>query len=129
MVEATYIPKELASRRRALGMPIDELSSRAGVSINTVNRFLAGKASTRYPHALKISESLGVPGLDLERASDTERMRMRQAIKKAKALVALVQGTSALEGQAVGESHVRHMERKTVSELLSGPRSQLWASM
>ena len=128
MVEATYVYRDLSDRRRALGMPIDELSRRAGVSVNTVKRFLAGKTSTRYPHALKISESLGVPGLDLARAQAIYKMRQRQAVQKAKLLVGFVQGTMALEAQAVDVATKKRMQREAVIQLLAGPRSALWAT-
>ena len=93
MVEAT-IPKDLASRRRALGMPIDELSTRAGVSVSTVKRFLSGKAWPRGDYALKISECLGEPGFNRQRARSIEDMRMEQAIKKAKGRKHEIQATT-----------------------------------
>ena len=129
MAETANVCKDLDKRRRALGMPIDELSRRANVSPSTVKRFLAGQVWPRCDHALRISESLGVPGLCTEHAVDIDRMRRWQAFAKAKKLVGLVQGTSALEGQAVDQSHLRHMVQVTINELLSGPSSQLWASM
>ena len=129
MVATTCIYTDLAKRREALGMPINELSRRAGVSVSTVNRFLSGRNSPRVDHALRISECLGVPGLCIERAVDIDHMRRRQALAKARKLVGLVQGTSALEGQAVDKSQLRHMVQITINKLLSGPRSELWASM
>lgn len=129
MAEATYIPKDLASRRRALGMPIDELSIRAGVSVSTVKRFLSGKAWPRGDRALKISECLGEPGFNREHALGIERMRMKQAIKKAKSLVCLAQGTMALEAQAVDKATRKRVERMMVYRLLQGPRVRLWATV
>ncbi len=129
MVEAALIPKNLASRRRALGMPIDELSTRSGVSISTIKRFLAGKTLSRYDNALKIGEALGVPALDIDRARDTERMRLEQAIKKAERLVCLSQGTMALEAQAVDKATRNRVKRMMVHRLLQGPRVRLWATV
>ena len=129
MAEATYITKDLASRRRALGMPIDELSIRAGVSVSTIKRFLAGKTLSRYDNALKIGEALGVPALDTAHARDTDRMRLEQAIKKAKSLVCLAQGTMALEAQAVDKATKKRVERMMVYRLLQGPRVRLWATV
>jgi hypothetical protein len=53
-------------------------------------------------------------------------MRERQARVKARKLIALVQGTSALEGQAVDESDRRLMEQKTAAQLLAGSGLKLW---
>ena len=53
-------------------------------------------------------------------------MRERQARAKARMLVAIVQGTSALEGQAVDPQEVELMEQRTAAELLSGPARRLW---
>ena len=129
MVEATYIPEHLANRRRALGMPIDELSTRAGVSVSTVKRFLTGKLWPTGDRALRISESLGVPQFNLARAQDTERMRMKQAIRKARQIVDLTQGTMALEAQAVDEATKKNVERMMAYRLLHGPRVRLWTTI
>jgi len=109
-------------------MPLDELSRRAGVSVSTVKRFLAGKIYPRWDTALRISETLGVPGLDLPRAQPIYKMRQRQAAQKAKLLVGFVQGTMALEAQAVDLATKKSMQREAAVQLLAGPRSALWAT-
>lgn len=129
MVQAIYIPSELANRRRALGMPLDELSRRAGVSVSTVKRFLTGNHWPSADRALKISECLGMPGFDDQHARGIEHMRMRQAIRKARQIVRLTQGTMALEAQAVGETTKRDTERMVAYRLLHGPRVRLWATI
>ena len=56
------------------------------------------------------------------------RARLRQARRKADALVGLVQGTSALEAQAVGAASLRRMRKRVMRELLEGPPGRLWAA-
>lgn len=129
MISIAHICNELDNRRRALGMPLDELSRRANVSLLTVRRVLAGERGARFDTVSAIADALGVPVLDIDRARDIDEMRRDQAVSKAEKLVGLVQGTSALEGQAVDEVYIRHMVQKTINELLCGPRSRLWASL
>ncbi len=128
MVNAIGICSELDRRRRELGMPLDELSQRAGVSVSTAKRFLAGKIHPRWDSVLRISETLGAPGLDLPRAQAIYKMRQRQAVQKAKLLVGFVQGTMALEAQAVDLATKKSMQREATIQLLAGPRSALWAT-
>jgi len=129
MTSATYISNKLDQRKRALDMPLNELSRRANVSPSTVRRVLAGERGARFDAVSAIADALGVPVLDIDRARDIDEMRRDQAVSKAEKLVGLVQGTSALEDQAVDEVYIRHMVQKTINELLCGPRSRLWASL
>ena len=129
MTSATYIFKSLDQRRRALDMPLNELRSRANVSLSTVQRVLAGEPGARIEVVAAIGDALGVRGLNFPEAQPATEMRRLQAVLKARKIVGMVQGTSALEAQAVSESAKELMIEKTINELLSGPRSQLWASM
>ena len=129
MTSATYILKKLDQRRQALDMPLKELSSRANVSLSTVNRVVAGEAGARIETVTAIGDALGVPDLDFRKARPPDKMRRLQAALKARKIVGMVQGTSALEAQAVSELDKKRMIENTINELLCGPRSQLWASM
>ena len=73
-----------------------------------------------------VADALGVD-LTAAPAEDVTSMRERQAHHKARLLVALVQGTSALEGQAVAATDIALMEQRTVAELLAGSARKLWA--
>ena len=57
----------------------------------------------------------------------TRLSRLEQAQAKAKTLVSLVQGSAALEGQAVSQADIDAMVRVTVEELLAGSDKRLWA--
>ena len=61
-------------------------------------------------------------------AMSTQALRERQARKKAEWLVGMVQGTSALEGQAVSDAEYQAMVESTYHELLAGSDHRLWSS-
>jgi len=126
MAQEADILESLYRRRRDLGMPYDELARRCGVSISTLKRVLGGEATGSFSTVSAIADALGVH-LGAEHAEDVAAMRQRQARAKARTLVALVQGTSALEGQAVATKDIELMEQRTAAELLSGPARRLWA--
>ena len=121
---------DLEHRREALGMPLKELSKRANVSLGTVRRAASGEPGIAIGTVAAIASAVGIRDLrEFSRARPPEKMRELQAALKARKIVGMVQGTSALEGQAVSESDRKLMISNTISELLSGPRSRLWASM
>jgi transcriptional regulator with XRE-family HTH domain len=125
MVEAIDILDILSRRRRYLGMPYEELGRRSGVPISTLKRVMGGEVKAGFSAVAAIADALGVH-FAAAPAEDVALMRERQAHDKAKSLVAQVQGTSALEAQAVGRTDIKLMEQRTVAELLVGSSSRLW---
>ena len=127
MTKTKEILNEFSRRRRDLAMPLDELARRSNLSVSTVKRVLNGDVATRLCSVAAIADVLGVE-IILSHAKDISTMRRRQAKEKAKKLVGLVQGSAALEGQAVDQSSVKLMEEKTELELLrgQGASSRLW---
>jgi hypothetical protein len=65
--------------------------------------------------------------LDVVPIFPAQEILEKQARKKAERLVGMVQGTSALEAQAVSSRHIGQMIKKTIHELLAGSRRSLWA--
>lgn len=120
------ISNTLALRRQQLRMSIPALASRSGVSVATVRRILAGRAAeASYASVSAVAEALGVP---LQTAPhDPEVFREQVARTKAERLMRMVQGTSALEAQAVSADAVARMVSKTVHELLAGSPRRLWS--
>ncbi len=119
--------RTFAARRRDLRMSLAALAKRSGVSLPTVARILSGRA----PHAsvanvLAIANSLGMT-LGANAVAAASEFRNEQAERKARQIVALVQGTSALEAQAVDDRTIREMTRQTVCELLAGSPRTLWS--
>ncbi len=117
---------ELETRRRELGMSLAMLARRSRVSLPTVNRIMSGRhPRPTFAHVAAIAEALGVELTGVPKEPSEER-RKKQARAKAKLLVGLVQGTSALEGQAVDRRHVELMIEQTTAKLLRSKR-KLWA--
>lgn len=130
---ATHTPfAQLESRRHLLGMSKAGIAKRTGVSLPTVNRILGGKEpSPTLGNLQAIAAALGVivrigAIVDVQELQDVHEFRKARALSKAKHLVGLVQGTMALESQAVDSKTLEQMVEQTVCELLAGPSSRLW---
>lgn len=117
---------ELDLRRRELGMSMGVLAKRTGLALPTVKRILSGRhAQASWENVVAIAEALGEEVVLCATAS-SEDLRERQARRKAERLVKMVQGTSALETQAVDQAKLEQMIRRSVHELLAGPDRKLW---
>jgi hypothetical protein len=64
---------------------------------------------------------------ELKSTSDEQAFAERQAEAKAEDIVRMVQGTSALESQAVDADVRRQLVKQTVHELMAGTRRRLWS--
>lgn len=118
------LAKDLERRRRQLGMGQHSLAKRAGLGTATVQRALTtGRATIET--IFKIAEALSSDVCIAETQSVIE-MRQKQAEAKARELVGLVQGTSALEAQAVDTKTIQEMFERTVVDLLKGSNRRLW---
>ncbi len=123
----------LDQRREELGIGYPALSERSGVSMPTLKRIISGKAEN--PTIQNLQAVCRVLGLQLiiddtikaKSKRSVEELRESVAKEKAEQIVRLVQGTSALESQAVGLTAVRDMVSRTVHELLAGSSRKLWA--
>ena len=125
MVANTQNPVDHLYRQfKASGMSYPVLANHSGVPIATLKRIFANNSTkASLVHVLAIAEALGMSmGL-----SETIDIRMAQARKKARRVVGMVQGTSALESQGLDEEQIKHMIERTVHELLAGSDRKLWA--
>ena len=82
-------------QKRRLGISFATLSEKTGISEPTLKRIFSGKHTTSHmDHFLILTDTLGV---DLSmRVTDPEKLRRLQAEKKAKEIMELVRGNSAL---------------------------------
>ncbi|HWL11202.1 MAG TPA: helix-turn-helix domain-containing protein [Planctomicrobium sp.] len=118
--------QELESRRISLGMSRASLASRSQVSLPTVNRILSGKnQGVSLEKVISIAQALDM-SLNANPLSEAKALQEREALKKAKRVVRLVQGTSAIEGQGLEDKDLQRMVRKTCQEILSS-KQKLWA--
>ncbi len=124
MVTELTIIQRLGLRRRELVMSHAALAARSGVSVPTTKRILSGRGEGSFTNVCALAEALGVPiGLDSSGADDFLRARARD---KAERVARLVQGTSALEDQAVDGAVFERLVERTYHELLAGSRRALW---
>lgn len=116
----------LVSRVADLGITRAALAARSGVSIATVNRVLGGRlGEAAFAHVAAIAAAVGL-SLDMT-GEDAAEFCRRQARRRAEEMARLVQGTSALEAQAVDAAAYERLVEQTYHELLAGSRRRLWA--
>ena len=126
MTQLYDILADLNERRRQLGMSEIVVAQRADLSLSTVQRMFNGTGTPSSAALVGVASALGAK-LVLKGASIL-RMQDQRASAKAEKLVRLVQGSSALEGQAVDRATRRQMVQRTKAELLAGSRRRLWAT-
>ena len=126
VMRASISVERLADRREALGMSFAALASRSGVSEPTVKRILGGKLGTAsFANVEAIARALGATlGMD---ETDADELCRREARRKAERVARLVQGTNALESQAVGAEAYSRLVEKSYHELLAGSKRRLWS--
>ena len=118
--------ERLQNRRKMLGIGFQSLALRSGVSIPTVKRIFGGQiAAASFGNIAAIAEALGL-SFELGESS-VDALCRQQARKKAMQVARLVQGTSALESQAVGKDTYKRIVEKSFREILAGPKRKLWA--
>ena len=115
----------LATRRRALGLTFPALAARSGVSEPTVKRILGGHLEeASFANVAAVAAALGAAIVVDE--VDTDDLLRAQARAKAEEVARLVQGTSALESQAVDADSYRRLVERSYHELMAGSRRRLW---
>jgi transcriptional regulator with XRE-family HTH domain len=123
------IAAKMQRRRKALRISCKLLALHSGVSLPTVQRILRdGGEHTTYANLAAVARALGMD-FELRSTSDEQAFAERQAEAKARVLVRMVQGTSALESQAVDSDTYQQMVKQTVHELMAGPGRKLWNPM
>jgi transcriptional regulator with XRE-family HTH domain len=116
----------LDDRRQALGLSVHDLATRSGLSMMTVNRILSGNhPNASWANVLAIARALGLD-VEFNPSADVEELREQQAARKADELTRMIQGTSALEAQALDPTQLDQMRRRIARELLTGSNRMLW---
>ncbi len=119
--------KHLNDRRERLGISCSVLAKRTRLSLRSVQRILSGEETNPgFSTLASLARELGV-GVRLDDEADVRTIRRRQAERKADRILAIVQGSSALEAQAVSRKTMRDLREKTINELLAGSPRKLWA--
>lgn len=122
---AVSLLSQLERRRKELGMTKESLSEHTGLGSRTVQRVLSGQdAGATLGTILAIADALKVR---LEtKSAPAHRVKREQAMKKAAQLATMVQGTSALEAQAIPKKALQEIRQEIAASLISGSGRQLW---
>lgn len=119
--------EQINIQKKELGISNAIIAEQSGVSVATVARILSGNhPSAHFDHVYAIASVLGV-SLVAQSAIDPEIMKREQAEKKAKQIMKLVRGNSALEATETSQETYQRMLNKTINELMAGPKRALWA--
>lgn len=121
--------RNLARRRRQLGMSYRALAERSGVSEPTAKRVLSPTCDNAEMSTVSaLARAMGVRiGWKLE-GETPQQFKEREAERVAVRVVNAVQGSSALEAEAVGEQDMKNMVRQTVHELMASSPSRIWSA-
>lgn len=116
----------LDARRQKLGMSYAALARKSGVSMTTVVRILSGRyQKPSLDSVLVIADILGME-VSFREHTNIAELQEQQAKHQARRLIGVLQGTSALEAQALDKPELEQMTRRTVHELLAGSKRRLW---
>jgi transcriptional regulator with XRE-family HTH domain len=124
--------ESLERRRRDLGMTWDALAARSRVSRATLCRLLKERqTAASFETVISVAEALGVAVQFDGAALRAEPIGVETFLKRrvehlARKLVGMVQGTMALESQALGKRELAKLVKKVSDDLLSGSKSRLW---
>jgi DNA-binding phage protein len=124
---ALRLLRQLEGRRRELRMSMGIVAERCGLGLRTIQRVLSGlEPKANLATVLLIANALGLELTPSQRMS-AHRFRQQQANQKAAKLASMVQGTSALESQAVPEPAQRDIRHQIAARLISGSPRELWS--
>lgn len=119
--------QKVKSRKKVLGITIENLAKLSHNGIRTVNRFLSGK-DVKLSTVESITNILGLDFAGNETISLVELEKQR-AVQKAIFMASLVQGTSALEMQGLEKDSLNKMIDKFKKEFLTGSyQDRLWVA-
>ena len=117
----------LNSRRKELGMSYSVVARRADVSQRTVQRLLSGEADDVRLGTLAAIADVLEAKIEIRCPCGSRTIRRRQARRKAEELVALAQGSAALEGQAVRKKELDKLTGDLTDEIAVGSDLRLWS--
>lgn len=125
-VSAFTTGASLDERRRELRMTIPQLARLSGTSTATVSRVLRGEPTVAIGHVCAVADALGMQ-VGLRQRVSVDSLLREAARRKAKRAAALVQATSALEGQGLSRHQLDAMVERTARELEAAGGKTLWA--
>ena len=119
--------EKVKKRKETIGLTLDNISKLSQLGNRTVARFFSGE-DVKLSTLEKITNIMGLDFAGNELV-DVETLRDIRAKEKAVYIVSLVQDTSALEMQGLGNESVQSLIQDTKEQFLTGAyRKNLWAS-
>ena len=115
--------RRIKKRIQRLGIPNSEIAKRSRMECSTVELVLSSPITVPLNQIVAVGASVGlVYGGTSQSIRDVYRTAVRT---KARYIVRLVQGTSALENQAVDRAARRELTKLAVRELVAD-RKRIW---
>ncbi len=119
--------EKVKTRRKDVGITIDNLAQVSELGLKTLSRFFAGH-DVKLSTVEKVTQVLGLDFAGNE-IVDIKTLKENRAEKKALYIVSLVQDTSALEMQGLEIDSIKILIEETKEEFLTGLyKKNLWAS-
>ena len=119
--------EKVKTRRKDVGITIDNLAQVSELGLKTLSRFFAGH-DVKLSTVEKVTQVLGLDFAGNE-IVDIQTLKEKRAEKKALYIVSLVQDTSALEMQGLEIDSIKILIEETKKEFLTGLyKKNLWAS-
>ena len=103
------------------------MSEKSGVSVSGLKSiFKKGVESSQLSNVIAIAKSLGLE-ISCRSVKESHEVRFEQARRKAENLAGMLQGTMALESQAITNAELEEIIKNMVHELMAGSSKRLWA--
>jgi predicted transcriptional regulator len=119
--------EKVKTRRKDVGITIDNLAQVSELGLKTLSRFFAGH-DVKLSTVEKVTQVLGLDFAGNE-IVDIKTLKEKRAEEKALYIVSLVQDTSALEMQGLEIDSIKILIEETKEEFLTGLyKKNLWAS-
>ena len=119
------IKRQLRTRVLELDISERQLAEKAGISRTAVRQVLRDPSRSSVASLWAVAKQLGLE-LAIPEVMSSYEVKRRAALDKARRMVAMVQGSSALEMQAVEQKRKEDMVQQTADELMGGPARFLW---
>ncbi|MDZ7817116.1 MAG: hypothetical protein U5K55_00245 [Aliarcobacter sp.] len=119
--------EKVKTRRKDIGITIDNLAQISELGLKTLSRFFAGH-DVKLSTVEKVTQVLGLDFAGNE-IVDIQTLKEKRAEEKALYIVSLVQDTSALEMQGLEKENIKKLLEETKQQFLIGEyKKNLWAS-
>ena len=122
-----HLLEKVKSRKKQIGLSIDNISKLSHLGNRTVTRFLSGE-DVKLSTVEKVTNVLGLDFAGNE-VINIDTLRDKRASEKALYIVSLVQDTSALEMQGLENDDINILLEETKEKFLTGEyQKNLWVS-